>query len=348
MGRKLVHPTGAEGVDASVMPDIRAGAAVPAEFDIVQVLGIAHTKDADQLMRATVEAALACVRLFPNHQVQHLAVDFTPSINALSILCVEVSCIVGTARNKSTGRRIPAANLETLVITKLRSFLADEGAVLNTIREEHVDGAAQSRLIARSVKIAKEIKSLTPDGLRVMLMALINRIDIRSDCVEISVRRSRLFELLRSGSIELVKHQGTPDNEATDILTMTVRARLQRVGREMKMLVENTDHRTESDAARVLRKSSLEPTTLNSGFYRTAGKMTLHPVVASKEQVTHELSLTPTEPSFLYQLTDITERSSTGEESPQTSLPLPADSFDSALESRWLRPPSGWCWVHAG
>ena len=62
---------------------------------------------------------------------------------------VSRSLIVGTAKDKSTGRRIPAANLETLVITKLRSFLADEGAVLNVIRQEHVEGAAQSRLIAR-------------------------------------------------------------------------------------------------------------------------------------------------------------------------------------------------------
>ena len=66
------------------------------------------------------------------------------------------------------------------------------------IREEHVDGAAQSRLIARGVKIAKEIESLTPDRIRAMLMTLINRVDIRPDCVEISVRRSRLVELLGS------------------------------------------------------------------------------------------------------------------------------------------------------
>ena len=30
----------------------------------------------------------------------------------------------------------------------------------------------------------------------------------------------------------------TPNNQAKDVLTLTVRARLQRVGREMKMLVE--------------------------------------------------------------------------------------------------------------
>ena len=71
---------------------------------------------------------------------------------------VSRSLIVGTAKDKSTGRRIPAANLETIVITKLRRFLADEGAIRYWIREEHIDGAAQSRLIGRGVIIAKEIE----------------------------------------------------------------------------------------------------------------------------------------------------------------------------------------------
>ena len=96
------------------------------------------------------------------------------------------SLIVGTAKDKSTGRRIPAANLETLVITKLRSFLADEGAIFDAIRHEYAEGNAQARLIARGLKIANEIESLTPDQIRVMLMTLISSVDIELDCVEIS------------------------------------------------------------------------------------------------------------------------------------------------------------------
>jgi site-specific DNA recombinase len=160
---------------------------------------------------------------------------------------VSRSLIVGTAKDKPTGRRIPAANLESIVITKLRSFLADEGAILNAIRHEHAEGNAQARLIARGRKIAKEIETLTPDRVRAMLMTLLRRIDIRPDCVDISVRRSRLVELLGSDLIELAMQRGTPDNEAKDVLTLTVRARLQRVGREMKMLVENTDDQTKAD-----------------------------------------------------------------------------------------------------
>ena len=161
---------------------------------------------------------------------------------------VSRSLIIGTAKDKSTGRRIPAANLETLVITKLRSFLADEGAVLNAIREEHVDGAAQSRLIARGVKIAKEIETLTPDRIRAMLMTLLSRVDIRPDRVEITIRRGFLVQLLCAAqSVELGMQGGKPSAASNDILTLTVKARLQRVGREMRMLVENSDDQTNAD-----------------------------------------------------------------------------------------------------
>ena len=150
------------------------------------------------------------------------------------------------------------------------------------IREEHVDGAAQSRLIARGIKIAKEIESLTTDQVRAILMTVIGRIDIRPDCVEISVCRSRIIELLGQARIELMTQQGTPDNKANDILTLTVRARLQRVGREMKMLVENTDDQTEADPALlriVARAHDIQERLMQNG------ELTLH-AIASEEHVT--------------------------------------------------------------
>jgi site-specific DNA recombinase len=190
--------------------------------------------------------------------------------------------IVGTAKDKATGRRIPAANLESIVVTKLRSFLADEGAMLDEIRHEHTEGNAQARLITRGPKIAKEIETLPPDRVRAMLMALLRRIDIRPDCIEIGVRRSRLVELLRSDSTELAIQRGTPDNEAKGVLTLTVRARLQRVGREMKMLVENSDDQTKADPGLlriIARAHDLQERVMRNN------DLTLH-AIASQEHVT--------------------------------------------------------------
>ena len=73
-------------------------------------------------------------------------------------------------------------------------------------------------------------------------MALLSRVDIKSDRVEINIPRSRLAALLAAQA-----HEGHTDSDSNDILTLTVMARLQRVGREMRMLVENTDDQTIAD-----------------------------------------------------------------------------------------------------
>jgi site-specific DNA recombinase len=160
---------------------------------------------------------------------------------------VSTSLITGSAKNRSTGRRIPAANLDNLVITKLRTFLADQGAILDAIQDEHSDAVGQTRLIGRGRQIAEELGTLAPDKTRAMLMTLLSRVDVKPDRVEINIRRCRLVGLLGAQSIDLTMQDGMPGNESDDVLTLTVPARLKRVGREMRMLVENTDDQTTAD-----------------------------------------------------------------------------------------------------
>jgi site-specific DNA recombinase len=84
------------------------------------------------------------------------------------------SLISGTAKDRANGRRIPAAKLENLVIYRLRTFLCDQGAILDAIRDEHADGAGQNRLIGRGRQIAEELGTLAPDQTRAMMMALLS------------------------------------------------------------------------------------------------------------------------------------------------------------------------------
>ncbi|MGZ5398091.1 MAG: hypothetical protein ACXWEI_22360, partial [Mycobacterium sp.] len=79
---------------------------------------------------------------------------------------VSRSLITGTAKDHSQGRRIPAGNLETLVIGRLRAFLADEGAVLSAIRDAEQNGVEQKRLIARGRQISEELPTLAPNAVR--------------------------------------------------------------------------------------------------------------------------------------------------------------------------------------
>ena len=78
-------------------------------------------------------------------------------------------------------------------------------------------------------------------------MALRRRVDIRSDRVDIRICQRRLVELLAAQATNLPLETNKPDNDPTDVLTLTVMARLQRVGREMRMLVENSEDQTTAD-----------------------------------------------------------------------------------------------------
>ena len=54
---------------------------------------------------------------------------------------VSTSLLTGAGRNRSSGRRIPAGNLEGLVINKIRAFLADPGAILDAVNNESHNGS---------------------------------------------------------------------------------------------------------------------------------------------------------------------------------------------------------------
>ena len=160
---------------------------------------------------------------------------------------VSRSLITGTAKDHSQGRRIPAGNLENLVIGRLRAFLADEGAMLSAISDAEENGAEQKRLIARGRQISGELPTLTPDAIRSILLTLVSRIDIRAEHVEIRVYRHRLHDLLQARSLEPFLADPAPASHPGDILKLKVKARLQRVGREMKLVVHNAEDRAEAD-----------------------------------------------------------------------------------------------------
>ncbi|MGB6910360.1 MAG: recombinase family protein, partial [Methyloceanibacter sp.] len=160
---------------------------------------------------------------------------------------VSKSLITGTAKDHSQGQRIPAGNLEGLVIGQLRAFLDDEGGLLSAIADAEKNGAEQKRLIARGRQISGEFPTLTPDATRSILVTLISRIDVRAEHIEIRIHRQRLHDLLQTGSLEPSLAAPAPASHPGDILKLKVKARLQRVGREMKLVVQNAEDRATAD-----------------------------------------------------------------------------------------------------
>jgi site-specific DNA recombinase len=182
--------------------------------------------------------------------------------------------------NRSGGWRVPAGDLEGLVINRLRTFLADPTAILDAVDHESHGGSPQSQLIEHGRQTAEELQA--PDKVKATLMALLCRVAVNPDRIEINISRRRLAELLSGQLIDLTIPDQRLDRKSDDIVTLTVFARLKRVGREMRMLVENADDQPAADPSllRIIARAHDIQRRLSQNT-----KLTVHDI-AREERVT--------------------------------------------------------------
>ena len=133
----------------------------------------------------------------------------------------------------ASGLRIPAAEIEQLVTSRLRRWLLDPGSVYTATQLP--DPSAQRRLAVRAAEIGKSWPELPGARQRAVLAAVIERIDIGTDQIAIHVRPTGLGALLGISSTTLPSAIGGE----TQILSVPVP--LRRRGREIRMLIDGAD-----------------------------------------------------------------------------------------------------------
>jgi len=131
--------------------------------------------------------------------------------------------------------RVPAGEIEQLVTSRVRQWLLDSGSIYKSTSARLPDASTQQRLVAQAADIATHWPELPVARKRAVLTALIERIEVRLDQVDIRLRPPRLGALL---DVNAAPSQGATDDE-TEILSVPVR--LRRTGREIRMVIDGTD-----------------------------------------------------------------------------------------------------------
>jgi len=150
---------------------------------------------------------------------------------------VSTTLVTGAASGGSPHRRVPAGNLETVVLDRLRAFLANRSEILDAISNGLDNAGPKRHLFGRASQIAEELGAQAPEKIKAVVTALVHRVEIKPDCVQINVIRSRLLALLTAQSIDLPIRGDKSKGSTDDVLTLTVAAKMTRIGREMKMVV---------------------------------------------------------------------------------------------------------------
>ncbi|HZK91615.1 MAG TPA: recombinase family protein [Stellaceae bacterium] len=144
--------------------------------------------------------------------------------------------IVGT-RADAAGLRMPAAEIEQIVTNRIRRMLSEPASVFEIIEAQAGEPRLKLSLMARAAELAGEWPSLPPLRMRVILLALVQRVDMRPDEVIIHLRSRRLAGLLDD---RLTTASSVPlDDEPT--LPLSHPVYLRRAGKEVRMVIDHTD-----------------------------------------------------------------------------------------------------------
>jgi site-specific DNA recombinase len=160
---------------------------------------------------------------------------------------VSGSLITRDRTETSAGLRIPAAEIEQLVSSRVHRWLLDPASIYKSTLARLADASTQQRLVARAADIGKHWPELPVARKRAVLTALIERIEVSLDQIEIRLRPQRLSALL---DVAATSVQGMTDDE-TEILSVPVR--LRRAGREIRMVIDGTDPFAVKPDARLIR-----------------------------------------------------------------------------------------------
>ena len=148
---------------------------------------------------------------------------------------VSRSLITKDRTEGSAGLRVPAAEIEQLVTSRVRQWLLDRGSIYKATSARFPDPSTQRRLAAQAEEIGKRWPEFPATRRRAVLAALIERIEVSVDQIEIRLSPPRLNALLDVAATPI---HGVIDDE-TEIVSVPIRRR--RAGREIRMVIDATD-----------------------------------------------------------------------------------------------------------
>lgn len=144
---------------------------------------------------------------------------------------VSTQLITGTRSDHAKGWRIPAGDIEGLVIDRLRAFFASDRDLGEALSCFNLDASAVRSTMMKASQFVEGWTSLPPIKLRELVRSVVENIKVHNDRVIASLRRTEVATFLL----------GDGCNVSTDgpsgAIDLTIEAKLRRAGKGIRLVV---------------------------------------------------------------------------------------------------------------
>jgi site-specific DNA recombinase len=169
-------------------------------------------------------------------------------------------------RSEAAAYRLPAAQLERLVLKQIGDLLRDQNRIWRLLRECKLPHHAKVSMWRRANKLAQDLSGLG-DAARSLLLRLVRKVVVHADKIETEIGVANLLCQLSQG--KPVQCGAEPDEAA---IVLTSPCRLLRCGLEMRLVIDcqaGTEHRMDANLIAAIVRAHEWWRELCSGKVRT-------------------------------------------------------------------------------
>ena len=145
------------------------------------------------------------------------------------------------------GWRIPAADLESLVLARVRAWLSDPAALSEAVEGGPEDASAQVALITSAGMLAERWPELSPKETKAYLNAFVGRIVVGANSVIIEVDREAIVETILLEPGETAPPQSGTGQTAKHLIALEIPTALKRAGTGIRLVVQGAAQEANAD-----------------------------------------------------------------------------------------------------
>jgi site-specific DNA recombinase len=144
---------------------------------------------------------------------------------------VSASLLAGGHLQTQKGMRVPAGDIEALVIERLRALFSSRIEVSDALAPLDLEARALDAALRNAFGLAERWLAMPPVEMKSLVLDIVERVTIAANRIDIRLNRAKIAAALEAG-----RGSQRPD---IDPITLSIEAKLRRAGKGKRLVIEN-------------------------------------------------------------------------------------------------------------
>jgi hypothetical protein len=144
---------------------------------------------------------------------------------------VSASLLAGDHPQAQKGMRVPAGDIEALVLDRLRAFFSSRTDIGDALTPLDLEARAFDAALRNAFTLSKRWLAMPPVEMKSLVLDIVERVTIAANRIDIWLNRAKIAAALEAG--------GGSQRPDIDPITLSIEAKLRRAGKGKRLVIAN-------------------------------------------------------------------------------------------------------------